>query len=51
MRRIAGARGADEQHVREDLGGIRVFAYWAHALRVEPWMTKSQRLSQQFADC
>ena len=46
--RIVPVRLIGEQHVREDLGRIPSFADWARALRVEPWMTKGQRLSQQF---
>ena len=45
--RAVPVRLIGEQHVREDLGRIPSFADWARTIRVEPWMTRGQRLSQQ----
>ena len=48
--RVIPVRWIGEQHVSEDLGRIPSFADWVRALRPEPWMGRSQKLSDPGAD-
>lgn len=40
-------RWIGEQHVTEDLGFIPSFVDWVKAIKPEPWMGRSRRLSQE----
>src|SRR5438132_13521025 len=43
-------RWIGEQHVREDLGFIPLFADWVKAIRSEPWMGKALKLDAVLAE-
>ena len=48
--RIIPTRWVGEQHVQEDLGCIPTWADWCRAIRPQPWMARSAKLSVEFAN-
>lgn len=45
--KVVPTRLIGEQHVREDLGMIPTAEHWLTNLKVEPWMTRSRKLSRE----
>ncbi|HSE44254.1 MAG TPA: hypothetical protein VLA89_02885 [Gemmatimonadales bacterium] len=45
--KLVPTRLVGEQHVREDMGFIPEVSAWLKGIKLEPWMMRSRRLSQE----